>query len=1013
MNPKPDINEYVDALLKSKTMGTYVLYHTVSSGKTAKYADPGKSFPKHIQTVLEQNGVAELYEHQARAIDHVRSGRHLVLATPTASGKTLCYTLPVLDHIATDPDSRALYVFPLKALAQDQLRHFNHLSGRFKKDKPTAEIYDGDTPNPQRKRIREDLPHILMTNPEMIHLSILPYHSKWSKLIKNLKFVVVDEMHIYRGVFGAHIAQVLRRLRRICAYYHASPTFVFCSATVGNPAQLAGQLTGLSVEAIIDSTETQGQRHLLFLNAPEGPVSSTMQLLKAALHREIRTIVFAQSRKLAELITVWVKQQSEAFAERISVYRAGLTPQERRLIESGLASGELLSVVSTSALELGIDIGDLDLCILVGYPGSIVATRQRGGRAGRNGNDAAVILVAGDDALDQYFMRNPKQLVDKDPESSVVNPFNPKVLSMHLTCAASELPLESGEEIMHHKRVRDAVDDLVHAGKLLAGEEGNSFFSPQRFPQRNVDLRGIGSRFRIVECTTERFVGEIDEFRAIKETHPGAVYLHGAKTYMVKELRFEDKTVKIERLDTDYYTRIKSVEKIEITEPINQKQFNNLHIYFGRLRVTEQVIGYEKRRTRGRKLMDTIELDLPPLVFETEGLWFTVSPGILRQADFETIDLPGAVHAIEHAVIGILPLIVLADRNDFGGVSTVYHPQTGGAAIFIYDGIPGGAGLCCLGYEQIGEVLEKTLGIIQDCSCGSGCPSCVQSPKCGSGNRPMDKSGAQSILRRLLDPVGQHEDPNRNRYDSSGDRIVLKGRKTDEKPMISQKVKNRSNGIGEPPLAWGRSRTAKEMGRLKKRRKEGSSLSVSYGLLDAPNVRLHYGVFDIETQLSAADVGGWHKADKMRISCAIVYDSKSDTFEEYTEDIVPGLIRHLEQLDLVIGFNSRRFDYKVLSGYGGFNPMNLETLDILEQVHGYLGFRLSLNHLAKVTLGIEKTADGLQALKWWKEGRIKEIAAYCRRDVDITHQLFCYGREKGYLLFADKSGQKARIQVNW
>lgn len=1015
MAKRPDINEYVDALLKSKEMGSSVLYHTVTPGIGAEYSELEKPFSKSIRTVMEKNEWRRLFTHQAVSLNRIRSGRHIVLATPTASGKTLVYTLPAIETIQTHQGSRALFIYPLKALAQDQLRHFNHLAAGFERDKPTAGIYDGDTRMHLRKQMRENLPDILMTNPDMVHLSILPYHHNWSEFLKNLKYVVLDEMHVYRGMFGAHIAWVLRRLRRICAYYHAFPTFVFCSATIGNPAQLAEQLSGLSPESVIDSSEPRGKRHLLFLDSPEGAVRSTIKLVKAALHRKIRTIVYTQSRKLAELITLWTKQQNMTIADRVRVYRAGLTPAERRSIERGLATGRLLAVVSTSALELGIDIGDLDLSILVGYPGSIMSTRQRGGRAGRNGRDAAVILVAGDDALDQYFMRHPTELVEKEPELAVVNPFNPVVMSRHLVCAAAELPIQYNEEVMHSEAVKTEASALARRGELFVGEEGKNLYLPQRNPQRDVDLRSAGNRLRIFEARTKQLLGEIDYHRALRETHPGAVYLHGSEYYVVTDLNLHGGTVTTEKVIVDYYTRVRSFENIEIEDTIDQKRYIHTPVFFGRLTVTEQVNGYDKRQLRNGKLMETVDLDLPPQIFETEGMWYTVSHTALKRLVSESIDLSGSIHAMEHAAIGILPLIVLADRNDFGGVSTLWHHQTGHATVFIYDGIPGGAGLCRMGYERFGEVLEKTLGVIERCGCKSGCPTCVQSPKCGSGNRPMDKAGAQAILLDLVNsdkarPV-------------AAQRIANSSFNQQEPGATGARVEileaEREGGEGGPPsgsfgpTTGNREGMDRPAGKKRRGEKEGSSRANGNPNCDSGFCMPHYGVFDIETQRSAADVGGWHRADQMKVSCAVVFDSESGRFRTYTEDLVPLLIRDLYRYDVVVGFNSKRFDYKVLSGYEGFDPSKVQTLDILEDVYRYLGFRLSLNHLAKVTLGIEKSADGLQALKWWQEGRFQEITDYCRRDVDITHQIFRFGRDKGYLLFKDKSENRVRIPVNW
>ena len=465
---------------------------------SALVSKPEKPWPKEIDHIIQFAGIHDLYRHQVDAIDLIRSGRHLVVATPTASGKTLIYNLPVMENMLKNPDSKALYIFPLKALAQDQLRTFEALMKHNGDVKPKIEIYDGDTSAWHRKRIREAPPNILLTNPEMIHLSLLPHHQKWADFFCNLDTVVVDEVHTYRGIMGSHMAQVFRRLRRICSFYGADPTFVFCSATVSNPAQLAEQLTGLTVDTITKSGAPLGKKHVVFINPVQGPAQTAILLLKAALHRGLRTIVYTQSRKLTELIAIWAGSQSGPFAQRISAYRAGFLPEERREIEARLAQGDLLAVISTSALELGIDIGDLDLCLLVGYPGTVVATWQRGGRVGRSGQKSALVLIAGEDALDQYFMRHPEDFLNREPEAAVVNPYNTDIMSRHIICAAAELPLKSNEPFLLDEHVKNGCTWPRGKGRTLRSADGMELYSSRLAPHRHVDLRGTGNRFHIV-----------------------------------------------------------------------------------------------------------------------------------------------------------------------------------------------------------------------------------------------------------------------------------------------------------------------------------------------------------------------------------------------------------------------------------------------------------------------------------------------------------------------------------
>ncbi len=448
MHKQSKIGDFLDSLTVSQSLGSQVVFQTVLPATPPDWAEPEKPWPEPIRSLLKATGFENLYRHQARAIDFVRNNRHVIVATPTASGKTLVYDLPVLEHFLTDPDFTALYIFPLKALAQDQLQTFEAFAAHLEPSRPTAAIYDGDTSAYRRKCIREAPPNVVLTNPDMVHLSFLAHHRKWAPFLARLHMVVVDEVHTYRGIMGSHVAQIFRRFERICRHYGASPTFVFSSATVANPAQLTRQLTGLEVITIDKSSAPRGRRHLVFLNPMLGPARAAIVLLKAALEKGLRTIVYTQSRKLTELIALWARNESGAFAERISAYRAGLLPEERRDIEARLANGDLLAVITTSALELGIDIGDLDLCLLVGYPGSVISTWQRGGRVGRSGQDSALILIAGEDALDQYFMRNPRDFIDREPESAVVNPFNIQIMTQHLVCAAAELTLKTDERIL-------------------------------------------------------------------------------------------------------------------------------------------------------------------------------------------------------------------------------------------------------------------------------------------------------------------------------------------------------------------------------------------------------------------------------------------------------------------------------------------------------------------------------------------------------------------------------------
>jgi len=963
MTHSPPIEEYLQALKAAKPFEGQVAYHREFAPVAPVYGTPATPWAEPIQSVLTGLDIDRLYRHQVQSMDAIRQGKHVVAATPTASGKTLTYTLPVIESALKEPDARALFIYPLKALAQDQCKTIGRIASHLPQMDLRAEIYDGDTSAYRRKKIRDNPPHILMTNPEMIHLSICPHHDRWADMLARLRFVVVDEVHTYRGILGSHMAQVFRRLIRLCRHYGASPTFIFTSATVANPRELALQLTGLKAETFQESTAGRGKRHLLVIDPVDGPLSATLMLLKAALGRNLRTIVYTQSRKLTELLAIWAKSRSGAFADRISAYRAGFLPEERREIEARMASGELLAVISTSALELGIDIGSLDLCILVGYPGSIVATWQRGGRVGRSGRESAMLLVAGEDALDQFFIRHPEQLVQRPPEAAVVNPTNPDVMDRHLVCAAAELVLKTDDPMLKSDAFRAGIDRLVADGRLYLSADGTTCYSSLKSPHRHVDLRGSGSRFAILDESDERVLGEIDGFRVYREAHPGAIYLHRGQTFRVQSLDPETRKVRVAATRVSYHTRVRSAKDTRILEIFEQKPVYATTMAIGRLRVTEQVSGYDRIDTRNGKVLERCSLDLPPMTFETQGLWFAVPAAITEQAENAWIHVMGGLHAMEHAAIGVFPLLVMADRNDLGGISTPYHPQLAAAGIFIYDGLPGGAGLCVHAFKKGQDLLDVTRSAIADCPCETGCPSCVHSPKCGSGNRPIDKSAALFLLK------------------------ALKKTQAPKQPTLF----SIAGEAAEAP----------------------ANEKIPPDAIENRNGSVHYGVLDIETQRSAKEVGGWHRAARMKVSCAVLYDSQKDTYFEYVEGQIPALFDKLRELDLVIGFNIKRFDYLVLSAYTDMDFKAIPTLDLLEKVKDRLGYRLSLDHLASATLDAGKTADGLDALRWWKEGKMAKILEYCRSDVAITRDLFRFGRENRYVLFRNKAEQTVRLPVDW
>ncbi len=1030
------VGEYIAALLASAKMGGQVTHHRLLPGAEPVFAPSRLPWPRAIGNLLEERGV-RLYSHQALATDHIRAGHSVVVATPTASGKSLIYNLPVLERHLHDPDARALYLFPLKALAQDQLAAFTALTATWPEAaRPTAALYDGDTSDHFRRKIRRDPPTVLVSNPEMLHLGILPHHEQWAAFLAGLTHVVVDEAHTYRGVFGAHMAQVFRRLNRLAGRYGARPTYVLCTATVGNPGELASGLIGAGDSApvvveepgvmaetprpadapvVIDTSGApQGPRHFVFLNPEQSPATAAIDLLKAALARNLRTIVYCRSRRMTELVSLWAGGRSGPYKERISAYRAGFLPEERRSIEARMASGELLAVVSTSALELGIDIGGLDVCILVGYPGTVMATLQRGGRVGRAQQESAGIVVAGEDALDQYFARNPEDFFSRPPEKAVVNPDNEVILARHLECAAAELPLSADEPWLHPAGARRAVRELRKQSLLLQSADGRQWLAARKRPQRLVDLRGTGQSYSI-EDQAGAVIGSVDGFRAWRETHPGAVYLHRGRTYVIEEVDPGRAAIRAKEANVSWFTRTRGQKSTDILEETERLAIGRCLVCRGRLRITERITGYEKRATSGNRLLTIVPLDVPPQVFETEGLWYVIPDAVRAGLEERFLHFMGSIHALEHALIGLLPLQVMADRNDFGGISIPLHPQTGLPCVFVYDGLPGGAGLTRQAFAGARELLEATRRVVGACPCEDGCPSCVHSPKCGSGNRPISKQGALALLDELLAPGGEGDALCRelrispapesldghlngrleaNLNAEAGASLDIRPRETPGTPFANaprqEKImENRPATPASSPVP--------------------DSLTVHIPVPPPP----HYVVFDVETRRSAAEVGGWHKAGQMGVSVTVLYDSLADDYFSYSQDELPALFERLRAAETVVGFNSLRFDYAVLTPFAPFELRALPSLDLLQRIKERLNYRISLDNLGQATLGEPKSADGLQALQWWKEGRCEEIAAYCRKDVDLTRRLYLFGLREGYLLFTNKAGQRVRVPVDF
>ena len=691
-----------------------------------------------------------LYAHQREGWDAAKRGEHLILATGTASGKSLAFNLPVLDALARQPKSRALYLYPTKALAQDQARALRELNA----PNVRAAIYDGDTPAEQRWQIRR-WANVILTNPDMLHVGVLPHHDRWADVLHNLRYVVVDEAHVYRGVFGSHVGNVLRRLRRLAGVYGAEPQFLLASATIANPGELAASLAGIDAKVVDEDGAPRAERTVVLWNPelldPElglraSPLGEASRLMAALVSRGFRTICFAKSRKAAELIHKFtVERVDSETGARLAPYRAGYTPAQRREIERRLMEGELLGITATEALELGIDIGLLDCAISVGFPGTVASLRQQWGRAGRRGHGLAV-LVASEDALDQYFMREPETLLGRRVEAAILDHANPRVLDGHVRAAAFEAPVDDAD------RATLGDEALERAALLPELKETKSGFvwAGRDYPAAKFGLRSTTpDPFAVVEAQTGTVLGLVERERAYSTVHEGAVYLHLGESYLVRELDLPARTAVVTPYKGDYYTQAKKETTTAIEETLRTERRCGLDLSFGRVSVTERVVAYQKKSIRDQGTLETVELDLPDTSFETEAIWYLPEASQLEGLE-KMPTLLGTLHAAEHSMIALLPLWAMCDRWDIGGLSTNIHFQTNRPTVFIYDGHSGGVGITERGFNAFEGWVEDTARMLEGCLCADGCPSCVQSPKCGNLNEMLDKAGALTFLRRMV-----------------------------------------------------------------------------------------------------------------------------------------------------------------------------------------------------------------------------------------------------------------------
>jgi DEAD/DEAH box helicase domain-containing protein len=709
---------------------------------------------------LSKMGLNRLYSHQLEAYERLRAGENVVVATATASGKSLCYKIPAFENALKSAASRALFLYPTKALAQDQLGKISAFGLRGVR----AGTYDGDTPRAMRTEIRRKS-NILLTNPDMLNVGILPNHEGWADFLRNLEIVAVDEAHVLRGVFGSHVAAVLRRLRRVANLHGGDPKFVLTSATIANPQELAESLTGLPFALVNEDGASSGERRVVFRNPPlldkeKGERRSLLTegaLVFAELVRQgVRTIAFTRTRKAAELIYRYAADRLGVDgAKKISPYRAGYTPKERREIEGRLFRGELLGVVSTNALELGVDVGTLDAVVCCGYPGSVASIWQQWGRAGRGTDPALAVYIAGRDSLDQYLFENPSRVLGRRIEAARVTMENPYILGPHLLAAAHEAPLDAEDEEYFGPAYRSVAKRMMEA-RALAASGGRLVYVGGDSPARNISLRSASSETVLISDTEGELIGTAEATRAPGELHPGATYLHRGTNYEVEDLDLALKRAVARRVPNRYYTRPRVETDVEVLEEIERRDLaNGAALHWGRVRTTDAVTYYKKVRVADEKEIGVFPLDLPDVTLETQAFWISLPP-LPKGARPSFESFGGALHAGEHGLIGLLPLFAMCDRADIGGLSTPVHRQNRLPTVFVYDGYPGGVGISRRGYDAFESLARDTLGVITRCPCERGCPACIQSPKCGNWNEPLSKDGAVSFLRYLLGQIDRY-----------------------------------------------------------------------------------------------------------------------------------------------------------------------------------------------------------------------------------------------------------------
>ncbi len=737
-----------------------LVHHEVVPERRPQTDSLHEPLPQSIQHCLPPEG---LWIHQAEAINQIRSGQSVVVATGTASGKSLCYQLPIAESIVSGlRSSTSLLLYPTKALAHDQLRGFADLNV----PGLSAATYDGDTSSDQRRWVRNNA-NVILTNPEMLHNGIVPQHRQWATFFKRLEFVVVDELHVLRGIFGTHVAHLLRRIQRVAALYGSTPTFIFCSATIGEPERLASELIHRPVISVNNDGSPRGRRTIALVQPAtideekgrrQSPAAEAIRLGAELAAAGRRAIIFCPSRAMTERVAAGVAQAVDPdLADTIRPYRSGYLASERREIEEELAAGRVRVVVATSALELGVDIGGLDATVLCGFPGTIASLWQQIGRAGRAAEEALAVVIAGENQMDQWFVQHPTALFDRQPEPAVVNVTNPNIMDAHLCCAAYESPLVPTDRTWW-----DEVDEGI--GRMVAADQLGVRSDSTRLPQALWTGRGVpfsqiglrsasGGELKIVSADGSP-IGTVEKTRAPSLVHTGAVYVHRGRNYRVTDLDLDARRATVEPDDSGRWTSARSRVDIAVTDVGTKETLGRAVLRFGHVNVTTTVTGFQEFQSSGpmseRRRGEVTDLNFPPTELHTTAVWWEWQPKIIKMAGIRDFALAGALHAAEHAAIGMLPLFAICDRWDVGGVSIAEMPGTGLPTVFIYDGYPGGAGISALAFERAGELLAATADLLEACKCKTGCPSCVQSPKCGNGNSPLDRFAALALLRTTL-----------------------------------------------------------------------------------------------------------------------------------------------------------------------------------------------------------------------------------------------------------------------